>query len=96
MSILIRGGTVVTAEGTLAAEAAMEAFLDHELARIKERARRHDLEPEEWVQASRVAGATMGARATATDVKALADALAVEAESLENEVRHFLADVLAA
>jgi methyl-accepting chemotaxis protein len=45
---------------------------------------------------SRVAGATMGARATATDVKALADALAVEAESLENEVRHFLADVLAA
>jgi hypothetical protein len=46
------------AEGTLAAEAAMEAFLDHELARIKERARRHDLEPEEWVQASRVAGAT--------------------------------------
>jgi methyl-accepting chemotaxis protein len=38
----------------------------------------------------------MGARATATDVKALADALAVEAESLENEVRHFLADVQAA
>ena len=45
---------------------------------------------------SRVAGATVGARATATDVKALADALAVEAESLENEVRHFLADVQAA
>jgi methyl-accepting chemotaxis protein len=42
---------------------------------------------------SRVAGATAGARATATDVKLLADALAVEAESLETEVRHFLAAV---
>jgi len=45
---------------------------------------------------SRVAGATAGARATAADVKALADALAVEAESLETEVRHFLAAVQAA
>jgi len=45
-------------EGTLAAEAAMEAFLDHELARLKERARRHDLEPEEWREASRVVGST--------------------------------------
>ena len=45
---------------------------------------------------SRVAGATVGARSTATDVQALADVLAAEAESLENEVRHFLADVQAA
>ena len=45
---------------------------------------------------SRVAGASTGARATATDVKALADALAVEAESLQSEVRRFLADVQAA
>jgi hypothetical protein len=45
-------------EGTLAAEAAMEVFLDHELARLKDRARRHDLEPEEWREASRVVGAT--------------------------------------
>jgi methyl-accepting chemotaxis protein len=45
---------------------------------------------------SRVAGASSGARATAADVKALADALAIEAESLQHEVRHFLADVQAA
>jgi methyl-accepting chemotaxis protein len=45
---------------------------------------------------SRVAGATSDARATAVDVKALADTLAVEAESLDGEVRRFLADVQAA
>ena len=45
---------------------------------------------------SRVAGATTDARATAADVKALADTLAVEAESLEAEVRHFLDEVQAA
>ncbi|HUD85626.1 MAG TPA: methyl-accepting chemotaxis protein [Xanthobacteraceae bacterium] len=45
---------------------------------------------------SRVAGATCGARTTAADVKALADALAVEAQNLQGEVRRFLADVQAA
>ncbi len=45
---------------------------------------------------SRVAGASTGARATAADVKALADTLAVEAENLQAEVRQFLADVQAA
>ncbi len=45
---------------------------------------------------SRVAGASTGARATAADVKALADALAVEAENLQGEVRRFLGDVQAA
>jgi len=45
---------------------------------------------------SRVAGSTQEARATASDVKALADTLAVEAESLDAEVRRFLADVRAA
>ncbi len=44
----------------------------------------------------RVAGVTTDARATAGDVKALADAVAVEAESLEAEVRQFLANVQAA
>ena len=34
-----------------------------------------------------------GARTTAADVKGLADALAVEAENLQGEVRRFLADV---
>ena len=45
---------------------------------------------------SRVAGASTGARTTAADVKALADALSVEAENLQGEVRRFLADVQAA
>jgi methyl-accepting chemotaxis protein len=44
----------------------------------------------------RVAGASTGARSTAADVKALADALAIEAENLQGEVRSFLADVQAA
>jgi methyl-accepting chemotaxis protein len=45
---------------------------------------------------SRVAGAAGDARTTAADVEALADALAAEAESLDGEVRRFLADVQAA
>src|SRR4051812_6260821 len=45
---------------------------------------------------SRVARATTDARATAAHVKSLADTLAVEAESLNGEVRRFLADVQAA
>ncbi len=45
---------------------------------------------------SRVALASADARTTAADVKALADALALEAESLETEVRHFLGEVRAA
>lgn len=45
---------------------------------------------------SRVAGVTAEARGTAANVKGLADSVALEAESLENEVRRFLADVQAA
>jgi len=45
---------------------------------------------------SRVAGVTADARATAADVKNLADAVAIEAESLETEVRQFLTNVQAA
>jgi methyl-accepting chemotaxis protein len=45
---------------------------------------------------SRVAGASTGARSTAADVKALADALSVEAENLQGEVRRFLTEVQAA
>ncbi len=45
---------------------------------------------------SRVAGVTTDARATASDVKDLADAVAVEAEGLETEVRQFLNNVQAA
>ena len=45
---------------------------------------------------SKVAGVTTDARSTASDVKDLADAVAVEAENLEAEVRQFLTDVQAA
>ena len=45
---------------------------------------------------ARVAGVSTDARATAAGVKALADAVAVEAESLEADVRQFLQDVQAA
>ena len=45
---------------------------------------------------SRVASVTADARSTASDVKSLADAVALEAESLEAEVRQFLTDVQAA
>ena len=45
---------------------------------------------------SRVADSSQDARTTAGEVKTLADSLAVEAESLEQEVRHFLSEVRAA
>jgi hypothetical protein len=44
------------AEGALAAEAAAEAFLDHELVRMKQRLRRLSLEPEAWRKASTFSG----------------------------------------
>ena len=45
-------------EGALAAEAAAEAFLDHELARVKQRLRSLGLEPEPWRAASLLLGNT--------------------------------------
>lgn len=45
---------------------------------------------------SRVAGVTTNARSTAVDVKDLADAVAIEAEGLEAQVRQFLTNVQAA
>ena len=45
---------------------------------------------------SRVAGVSTDARATAAGVRSLADAVAIEAESLEADVRRFLGDVQAA
>ena len=45
---------------------------------------------------TRVAGASADARSTADDVKALAEALAGDAEELDAEVRRFLSEVRAA
>lgn len=50
--------TGLDAEGTLAAEAAGEAFLAHEFARMKRWLSRYALEPEPWRKATRVVGAT--------------------------------------
>jgi methyl-accepting chemotaxis protein len=45
---------------------------------------------------SRVSSAATEARATASDVKSLADALSIEAEGLDLQVRQFLTGVQAA
>ncbi len=67
------------------------------VASIAEGVNRASVEARTGAQSmSRVAGARTGARSTAADVKALADALAIEAASLQSEVRRFLADVQAA
>jgi Helix-turn-helix domain len=42
----------------LAAQAATEAFLEHEFARIRDRLRRQDLEPPQWRDASHLLGST--------------------------------------
>jgi methyl-accepting chemotaxis protein len=67
------------------------------VATIAEGVNRASYEAQTGAEAmSRVAGASTDARSTAVDVKSLADTLSVEAESLDAEVRRFLADVRAA
>jgi methyl-accepting chemotaxis protein len=67
------------------------------VSNIAEGVNRASVEAQNGAEAmSRVAGASAGARSTAAEVKALADVLSAEAESLETEVRHFLAEVEAA
>jgi len=67
------------------------------ISSIAEGVNRASLEAQGGAEAmSRVAGTSTDARTTAGDVKALADALAVEAENLETEVQRFLTDVQAA
>jgi Helix-turn-helix domain len=60
-------------EGALAAEAAAGAFLDHELARIKQRLSRLSLEPEPWRAASLLIGNTTWM--TAEELRGIADQL---------------------
>lgn len=62
------------AEGALAAEAASEAFLDHELVRVKQRLRRLGLEPEPWRKASLLSGASTWM--TAAELRAVSEDLA--------------------
>jgi hypothetical protein len=59
--------------GALAAQAASEVFLDHELERIKDRMRRLDREPPEWREASYVSGTTKWM--TAAELKEVKDLL---------------------
>lgn len=68
--------------GALAAEAATEVFLDHELARIKDRLRRLGLEPEEWRKASHISGTTTWV--TAEELREIKDELmAIDARYLD-------------
>jgi hypothetical protein len=60
--------------GALAAQAATEVFLDHELERIKDRLRRADLEPAEWRAASYLSGVTRWL--TAAELTEIKDQLA--------------------
>ena len=70
---------------------------NHAVSSIAEGVNRASLEARSGADAmSRVGVACTGARSTAADVKALADALSIEAGSLQSEVRRFLADVQAA
>jgi len=67
------------------------------VASIAEGMNRASLEAQKGAEAmNRVAGATTAARTTAADVKAFADTLTGESESLDAEVQRFLADVQAA
>ena len=59
--------------GALAAQAATEALLDHELARIKDRLRRQDLEPAEWRTASHLLGSSTWV--TAEELREIKDQL---------------------
>ena len=62
-------------EGALAAEAATEVFLDHELARTKDRLRRRSLEPPDWRDASQLLGSTMWV--TADELRAISEEIAL-------------------
>ncbi len=67
------------------------------VASIAEGVSRASMEAKSGADAmSRVAGVTSKAHSSAADVKDLADSVAVEAESLETEVRQFLVNVQAA
>lgn len=57
----------------LAAAAATEAFLDHELVRMKQRLRQLNLEPEPWQRASLVSGTTTWM--TAAELRAVSQEL---------------------
>jgi len=59
--------------GALAAQAATEVFLDHELARIKDRVRRMELEPPQWRDACHVLGSSTWL--TASEMRAIKDQL---------------------
>jgi Helix-turn-helix domain len=65
-------------EGELAAEAAIEVFLDHELARTKDRLRRRSLEPAEWRAASQMLGSTTWV--TVSELREISEQLALIAQ----------------
>jgi hypothetical protein len=69
----VLSGEGLGTEGELAAEAATDAFLDHEFARIKDRWRRRSLEPQDWRDASGLLGSTFWV--TAEELRELTEQL---------------------
>ena len=65
-------------EGELAAEAAVEVFLDHELTRTKDRLRRRSLEPVEWREACQMLGSTIWV--TVSELREISEQLALIAQ----------------
>lgn len=73
-------------EGALAAEAATEAFLDHELVRMKQRLRRLGLEPEAWRTASLLSGVSTWM--TVAELSAVSKELQRVLERLADRAEH--------
>jgi hypothetical protein len=75
-------------EDALAAEAATEAFLDHEWERTKARQRHKALEPAEWAKATAVGGSSMWVTADELDeIKAELLAVLYRYDARDDDVR---------
>jgi methyl-accepting chemotaxis protein len=90
--------TIITEMAAIASTVSVTVEEQHAaVSSIADGVNRASVEAQTGAQAmSRVAGASTDARATAGDVKSLADTLSAEAENLDAEVRRFLAEVQAA
>ncbi|WP_229266733.1 methyl-accepting chemotaxis protein [Leptospira sp. severe_002] len=90
--------SIITDMSAIAATVAMTVQQQNAaISSIADGVNKASLEAQDGAKAmSRVAEATTDARATATAVKSMADTLSTEAENLDAQVRHFLADVQAA
>jgi hypothetical protein len=73
-------------EGTLAAEAASDAFLQQEFEQLRERVRRSTTEPEEWAEVTGMVGATVAL--TAAEATALREEIVAVVRRYESRTDH--------